>query len=271
MLLSRNKDISETIISLLAAGPMESMALQTKVQESKAVTKQAFYKSLRALIADEIILKNKRMVLLNNAWVNKLHGFIETIDQNYRTSASLPLLKEGESLVYHFRSIASLDALWMHYFYLIAKQEKEADIVMYNPHEFWSLVRFEEEQEMYKWLQDNKRISYTIIGNNSELDKNTTAYIKKFGIEMMYEEKPSFKETYYYAVIGNYVLTTVLDQATTRSIHALYAKYSSWSKEASDEIQLIISKLKKSKVIIEKNKKKAEKLHRMLVKKYFTF
>ncbi len=273
MLLGTQKGISEIIVSFLAMGSHNTKDLQTKVQGKKKVTKQAFYKALRELVAQEIVLKNKQLVLLNNSWVNKLHNFVATIDEHYQTQAANSLfnLSEGESLIYHFKSIPNLDALWMHYFYLIAKQEKNADIVMYNPHEFWSLVRFEEEQALYKWTKDNKRKTYLIVGNNSTLDKTTTSYIQKYNVQMMYETKSLFKETYYYAIIGDYVLTTIIDQRTAHLIDSLYKKYSSWSIEAAAEMEKILAGLRKSKVIIQKNRNKAEKLHKMLVKKYFTF
>ncbi|MCU0660087.1 MAG: hypothetical protein MUD00_00510 [Candidatus Pacebacteria bacterium] len=265
--------ISETIISLLAHGATNTKELQIKVNARKKVTKQAFYKALRELIAREIVLKNKQVILLNNSWVNKLHDFINTIDEHYQsqTASFFFNLSEGESLVYRFKSIPNLDALWMHYFYLIVKQEKEASILMHNQHEFWSLVRPEEQEEMYQWIKNNKRRAYIVIGNNTKLDKATTKHIQDYDIEMMYEEGSSFKETYYYAIISDYIMTTVIDQKTARAVDAIYKKYEVVNKSVMSEVENILKQVKKSKVIIQKNKVRADKIRKMLIKKYFTF
>lgn len=272
MFLSKKTIIAEEIVRLLSEGGQTTLDLLKKLRRTHSVTKQGFYKSLGELVDQEIILKNKQLVLLNNTWVNKLHRFIEVIDEHYqspKSEESFLSLSEGESLVYHFKLIASLDALWMHYFFLITKKEIKP-VIMYSPHEWFSVIRPEVEEFMYSWLKEIKRESYSVVGHNTELDRNTTAYIKSEYMQVAYEEKPSFRPTLYSTVIGDYIIDTVIDSETTEKIHDLYLKFSEWKVELRDELVVILSNIKRSKVIITRNKKRAELIRRKLMK-YFTF
>lgn len=270
MLLSTKPDIKETIISLLAKGSIDSTELQKEISIQKKVTKQGFYKALRELVTEEVVVKNKQLVALNNFWVNKMQAFTASIDQQYQAEDSFLSLEEGESLVYHFKSLASLDVLWMHYFYIIAKKEVAEPFLFYNSHEFWSLFRHTEEAAMYEWVGKSGRKSYGVIGGNTELDRSTTAYVKTYGFEMAYEETMSLPKNYFTSVIGDYILDTILDMNTANAIDKLYQKHTVWNEEVAKELGEILSNLKRSKVVIYRNKKKAEQLRKKLMK-YFVF
>ncbi len=270
MLLSKNPDIKETIISLLAKGAVDSTELQKQVSEHKKVTKQGFYKALRELVVDEVVIKNKQLVALSNVWVNKVQVFTASIDKEYQSEDSFLNLQEGESLVYHFKSLASLDVLWMHYFYIIAKKESDKPFIFYNSHEFWSLFRFAEENAMYEWVANTGRKTFGVIGGNTDMDRATTAYVKKYGIEFAYEEKMSLPKNYYTSVIGDYILDTILDMNTANAIDLLYKNNTVWNESVAQQLQAILKNLKRSKVVIYRNKKKAEMLRRKLMK-YFVF
>lgn len=99
MLLSTNPDIKETIIALLAKGAVDSTELQKMVEEKKKVTKQGFYKALRELLAEEVVVKNKQLVVLSNLWVNKLQSFVTQVDEQYKQSSDFIALQEGEYYV----------------------------------------------------------------------------------------------------------------------------------------------------------------------------
>jgi len=272
LLISKNK-ISELIVTSLAKGSLDTLALYKGVCSQKPVSKQNFYKALRGLIKEEVIAKNKLSVVLNNLWVNRLHEFVGTIDANYQSQTYETILRllDGESLVYHFKSLTNLDVLWKHYFFIVAKINPSEDIIFYNSHEFWSLFRFETEHFMYRWILENKRTAYEIIGNNTALDKSTTAYIKNFSIQIMYEPMPSLKKNVFPAVIGNYIVETILDMDTVNAIDALYQTHVVWSDSLAKELNVILGNVKRAKIIISKNKRRAQKIQKKLVRKYFTF
>lgn len=270
MLLSTKPDIKETIISLLAKGSIDSTELQKEVSIQKKVTKQGFYKALRELVAEEVVVKNKQLVALNNFWVNKMQAFTASIDKQYQSEDSFLNLEEGESLIYHFKTLSSLDVLWMHYFYIIAKKEPTEPIVFYNAHEFWSLFRFAEENAMYEWIHKTERKMYGVIGGATPLDRSTTEYVNQYELQFAYEPNVGMAKNYFTSVIGDYILDTILDMNTANAIDKLYQKHTVWNEEVAKELGEILSRLKRSKVVIYRNKKKAEQLRKKLMK-YFVF
>lgn len=272
MLLTNKPETKEIIVTLLSKGALSSVELHQQVDIQKKVTKQGFYKALRELVRDEVVAKNKHLVLLNNAWLNKLHNLVHTVDESYQMQAEDTFLnlEEGETLVYHFKTIASLDILWMHYFFIVAKKESHEDLVFYNPHEFWSLFRHEAESFMYKWIADNNRNHYIVVGGTSPLDRTTTQYIKDMGLQVAYEPDSTIRRNSYVCIIGDYILETVLDMNTVRAIDNLYEKYPGWNEIVLNELTDILSRIKRSKVVIERNKSKANKLRKRLVK-HFVF
>lgn len=270
MLLSTKPDIKETIISLLAKGSIDSIELQKEIMFKRKITKQGFYKALRELVQDEVVVKNKQLVALSNLWVNKLQSFITQVDEQYKQSSEFIALQEGENITYHFKTLESLDLFWMHQFFLIAKQFPKEPTLFYNSHEFWSLFRNKEQILLYSWIRGQKRKTYFVIGGTSTLDKETTSHISSYGLDIYYEENTGLKKNYYFTVIGEYIIATILDMNTTNAINALYKKYSKWTEETQNELTYILSRLKRSKVIIERNKKKSEQLRKKLMK-YFVF
>jgi hypothetical protein len=271
MLLTSKPDTKETIIDLLSKGEIDSTDLQKMISGKLHITKQGFYKALRELVSEEVVLKNKQMLLLNNVWINKVHDFINAVDSAYGAKSEETFdLEEGESLVYHFKTIPSLDALWMHYFFILAKKYPTKEIYFFNAHEFWSLFRFEAESFMYKWIKDNNYKTNLVIGGNTDLDRSTTKYIREYGFELAFEDKPSFNKNYFTTVIGDYVLDTILDLNTATAIDNLYKAHKTWDESVATELGQILGKLKRSKVVLERNPKKAERIKKKLVK-YFAF
>jgi hypothetical protein len=271
MLFNGPQDTKELIITTLSQGSISSVELQRLISEKRHITKQAFYKALRELMKDEIIIKNQKLLVLNNLWINKMYGFIASIDSTHGGNKSLIELGEGDSTVHHFNSLTSLNQLWMHYFFIMAKKVSDEQIIFYNKHNFWTLFRNESENFMFKWIKEHNRKAYFVIGENTLLDRKTTTYVQDFEIDTHYETKSSFEKNHYsITVIGDYILDTVLDMNTANAIDALYRNNKVWSEEVSEQLTAILKNLKRSKVVIERNKKKAELLRKKLMK-YFVF
>ena len=108
------------------------------------------------------------------------------------------------------------------------------------------------------------------MGSNTVLDRSTTKYIEQYGIKLAYEDKMSFQKNYFTSVIGDYILDTILDMNTANAIDALYKKHTVWNEDVSKELADILTRIKRSKVVIYRNKKKAEQIRKKLMK-YFVF
>lgn len=272
MLFGLKTRVAEVIIDNLAEGSVDSLTLLQKVKNNIPVTKQGFYRALRELSAEEIVTKNKQKVLLSPLWINKLQNFIErTSTSSLRKESEVLLhLAEGDTMVFRFKSVVDLYLLWNHYFFIFC-QNNDEPVVFFNSHNFWALLRSDIENQMYAWIKSNKKKAYCVIGHHSPLDRSTSDYIRRdYDIELAYEEKPSIRETVFPAIFGDYIMSTVLDIQTVKAIDEIYKKYTRWEPAVQTELEGIISNMKRSKVVIERNKKKAEQLRKKLMN-YFVF
>lgn len=271
MLLVQKPKTNEVIVSILSQGPLDSLDLFERTKLKINVSKQGFYKALRELIRDEVITKHKQTVLLSTIWINKLELFVSDVQGSYmkKTKEQILSLSEGDSMVFKFKSIHDLNILWMHYFYMVAKQMEEP-ILFYSNHEFWSLFRSDLQNQMYAWIQQHNKKTYYVVGSKTALDKETTIPHKTYGLEIAYEEKPTLPSNVGLTVIGDYIFDTVIDNTTNKAIQNLYTKYQRWEPAIETDLRTILDRIRRSKVVIERNKKKAEMLRKKLMK-YFVF
>lgn len=273
MLFSKKMDIKESIIYQLSRGSMNSLDLSKIIMTKKNVSKQGFYKALRELLVQEIITKNKQIVLLSPIWINKLKGFVDTVQKSSHKQVSdeVVSLAEGDTMIFRFKSIIDLYLLWNHYFFIFCKQT-EGPVIFFNSHNFWVLIRSDIENEMYRWIRDTKKEAYSVIGHNTPLDRSTSDYIRNdYTISLSYDTKPLIRDTIFPAIFGDYIMSTILDQKIVDAIHQIYLKYKKWEPAVELEMKEIISNMKKSKVVIERNAKKAEKLRKKLMNHFIFY
>ena len=271
MLLSSKPKINELIVVFLGDGPLSSLLLLEKIQQKMDITKQAFYKALRELLAEEVVTKNKQIVYLSGIWLNKLKKFSGSIEEKYlaRSSEQFLSLNDGDTMTFKFKSLLDLDVLWVHYFYMLSKNI-DAPILFYNPHEFWSLFRSDIQNQLYLWIKEHSKKVFHVIGNNTPLDISTTSVNKKYGLEIAYEQKPTLPLHMSITVIEDYIFYTILDKQTVSLIDDIYRKYKIWNPSVENELSAIFSKIKKSKVVITRNRKKAEFFRKKFMN-YFIF
>lgn len=273
MIFTKKLDIEEIIINLLSEGAVNSLILFERVKQQKPVSKQGFYKALRALLKEEVVTKNKQMILLSPVWLAKLQQFVDQVGLQSANQATKEIinLQEGDSMVFSFKSIVELYLLWTHYFIIFCKKTK-GPVVFFNSHNFWVLIRSDIENEMYQWIKANQKEAYSVIGYNTQLDRSSSDYIKDaYNIKLSYGQKPIIRETMFPAVFGDYVMSTVLDRQTVSDIHDLYMKYQKWEPSLEIELLAIIGRMKKPKMIIERNAKKAEKLRKKLMNHFIFY
>jgi hypothetical protein len=239
----------------------------------KDISKQGFYKALRELLADEIITKNKQLVLLSPVWITKVQNFIHAINNSSvaQVSEEIIHLQEGDTIVFRFKSIVELYLLWAHYFFIFCKQT-EGSVIFFNSHNFWILIRSDIENAIYQWTKDNDKEVYNVVGYNTPIDRSISEEVSaKYNIRSSHTSKPELKQTVFPTIFGDYIMSTILDQKTVNAIHQVYLKYKKWEPAVELEMKEIISNMGKSKVVIERNAKKAEKLRKKLMNHFIFY
>lgn len=273
MIFTKYALISDLIIKSLAHGPLDTLELLEKLKNERYITKQGFYKSLRTLTQKEVLIKNKQVLTLSPVWLGEIEKFLTKVQKHRKTEISniLMRLQDGDSMVFRLKSTTDLYLLWSHYFKIFCKHT-DGPIVFFNSHNFWPLLRKDIEKEVYGWVKAQRRKAYSVIGNNTKLDRTSSQFLKKdYNIKISFEEKPSLKETVFPVVFGDYIISSVLKKHIVQEINKLFLRYEVWGPQAEKELQEIMMHDENSKLVIEKNTKKAEKIRKKILNHFMFY
>lgn len=263
--------IEEKIISMLSKGSYNSPDLISKISFDMGVTPQGVYKSLSYLIDKEIINKNKKSLSLNNIWIEKLRSFSEKVSENYslKDFDDYLLLDDKEKITYNFKNAVKLDNQWLHFVLIISKRLKNKPVFIWNPHHWFILGRSESEKTFFSWFNKEKRDVFVTIGDNTELDKFTMREIKTDNVHVNLDSNFSFSNSEYITVIGDYILTTKYSEDFNKKIDEFFDIRKEVNLESKSELFNIIKKPQKTKIILERNKKKAIKYSKIMSKDFY--
>ncbi len=275
MLFSTRQNIEQVILQLLQKGSLTTRELRTLLQrkEKGGVTKQGMYRVLRRLIRAEIVVKHAKQISLNVAWLTKMESFVSLAEHFYMSdnrSGSFLGLTDGEKIKYEFQTLKSTDAFWIHMLFLLAEANPNTPWFGYNPHDWFFLVRAESERLFRDFLIKNGGQYLMTSYDTGYLDrlihkefddKNSQYYIRK---------SPLFeKNNYYLNVIGDYVIEVWIDPTQARAIENIYSSATKFTPDIEKQLQGVINSSGKTKLIVARDKKRAEKLKRMLAKPFY--
>ncbi len=267
----------ETIIALLAQKSASGETLLLEAQKVKPLfTKQALYAILRRLIKQEVIVKHGKQFSLSNVWIGKMANFFTRASEQYgihQESVDFLSLADGDKISYSFKSPEETDRFWGHAFYVLANlmpphRDKKEPVYIYNPHEWFMLIRQESELHLFRKLADDKRQLWLLAGHRHPLD----LHVKQFfdGTHLQYHTlvEPLFEKPYYYInVFGDFIIEAFLDVSVAEKMDQLYISASEWDEATKKELSSLIAK-GKTKLVISRNARKASKFKKM-IGKYF--
>jgi len=246
------------ILEVLAKGPIDGIDLLVQVNKKSPVSKQGLYKALRELLQTETIIKNKRIFILSKVWLSRVKDFIEHAEQEL--GISLPFLENsftGRKII-AFKNTETLDIYWGHLFLTLAEKLKNKPFFFFNHHSWFIYDRPHSEEYLYKVASKRKHRVMVTLGNNTALDKEFKKRFSKENIQITIDEKLNVRKTDYLCVVDDYFITTRYDKKAMGEIDALFQKISSFGDRETKELKKILSKCKKPKIIIIKNKQKAD-------------
>lgn len=269
MLFSRDQKTEDLIISRLSEGPILSQKLIDEVIKEEGISFQGVYKALAKLKSQEVIVKHKQTISLNIPWVHRLTRFTESAIRSYSIKNYNLFLdfKEGQRTTLVFTDFTSMDAYWIHMMISLA-QEYEESIFLYNSHDWYVLARPDLKSEFFLWIDKYKRPSFMLIGHEATLDRQAVKDHSSTYLQLAAVEKPMFNEWSYITIIGDFVIETRCEKQTAGDINRLYEKYPIFNEAMMEELNAIISRKQKWKIIITRKKEKAHKI-RKSISKYF--
>ena len=259
--MGNKKTTEDRIIEFLASGGNTSSDIHQHLNNHKKITKQSLYEQLRKLISEEILIKVKDKYFLSIDWIESLRGLLKSFDA--------PILSEGESIIYSFKGLHHLNSYWKHLFYYYSSLHKNVPVCAYDKYPFWEhLVDQDENNQKYARLFKNKKQKvYFLIGrenkNTLEFKKRNSDSLYKINCRNVY----SFNDRNYYVIFGDTILTSIIPKSFTDKLRDLYENEDSVS-DIHVKIQDHISQVSKSSLKIERNKAKADKLKKTILKDF---
>lgn len=266
-----DQNIDSQIIKLLAKGSLRTTELLRNVLEESKVTRQAFYKTLRKLLKENVLVVYKKQVSISRVWAKNLFKLTRQIEVSYfedLKTFDFTNLKEGEKIKYTFNTIRNLDNFWgqaqntlMHY---CGKGEA---IYSYDPHYWFYLVRQDIEKELLREISERQIKFLMTVGGNTFLDK----FIKKdFNSKyLQYNITKIFPEdNFYLTVVGDYVIEVTLDKKVSNGIEEVFTN-DKLPELACERLALYLDVRSKNKMVIYRNAEKAENYRKKIGKDFY--
>ncbi|HBH46787.1 MAG: hypothetical protein A2445_02425 [Candidatus Jacksonbacteria bacterium RIFOXYC2_FULL_44_29] len=276
MLLTPQQDISEHIVQALTYQPNLSLPeLQKQIEPKykKTLTPQGWYKALKKLLQNGVIIKQKMIYSLNTSWVADALRWSQTLKQNYIEPCKTAVIKlpnrEKEKITYRFSSLLALNSFWAHALvYIGAQYPKNNTVYGYNPHFWFYLAHDAIEAQYNRSMGQMNAKTYLIIGSQTFLDTWNERFFPNHVRHWCSPKSLYPDETHYLNYVAGFFLDIKIDQKMAEYLHQLYAN----TKSLQDINQLALIDLFQKKapctLSISKNQRRGEAFKRKIMRHF---
>lgn len=272
----KKKTIEEYIIKILVKDSLSTVLLLSEINKIISCTKQGFYKALRNLKEEEVVVIHAKKVSLSYVWIKKQSDFynsaIYKLTNKKTFNENFLLLEKGDSVTYKFNNASVADAFWIHTLSILNQQiDKNEPMCIYNPHEWFLLARNESEKSLFKSIKEMKRKLVVLVDNKMPLDNSVRKYFDfKASFYYIAEKRIFKKNNYYLNIIGDYCIEVWIDKKTSNLIDDFYKQNDELTEQSKEILLNIIKTRGKNKFVISKDSKRSSKFKKIF-KKFFLF
>jgi hypothetical protein len=265
------KSIENKIIELLSGGSYRSPDLVVIASKDLNVTPQGVYKAISFLIEQEVVIKNSMKLSLNSIWLEKLRLFSDKVSKNYdlKEFDDFLLLKDREKVTYSFKDAIRLDNQWLNFIIAVSKKFSDNPISIWNPHHWFIFGRPESESVLFDWFNKQQRDVFLTIGGNYSFDKIAQKKIESKNIRVNTAVDAIFPNNDYVTVIGDYIISTRYSEIFSNKIESFFKNNQTLDDAALSELKRIVQKPQRAKIIFERNKSKALKYSKKMMKDFY--
>ena len=263
-----NGNLEEMIlIALLNKSPLPTLDLIKKINSGNIkFTKQGIYRVLRKLKKEEKVVMYRSIVSVNDLWLAKWNDVLEKSGHDVSLVGDLTNLTEMEKISLKIRSLTHLDQIWSNIFLKIEpKMGKSSCIFLYNPHDWFPLLREKTEKIYNRLLSARRRNTFLAVHGRTFLDKQMMNKRRSNDFRCSINSKVNANE--YIAVLEDYVLEIKLGNRENRIIESIFKAADNVEDAKSSMYE--IDKNAKSTLVIEKNKIKAVKWRKRISNEFF--
>lgn len=274
-MIYKPKTVEDHILVQLQKGTLGTTDLLARIQSvRKGTTKQALYQILRKLKKDEVVILRSKMVSLSHIWINKMTEYFTSAQKYYSTSEhsneDFMKLIDGEKISYTFKNPNASDIFWGHAFGILSENTKNEPIYIYDPHEWFMLVRNESEKHLFEEVVKSRKQLFVFIDNKDPFDVQLKSEFDGKMVQYHAQKIRLFKkENYYVNIFGDFILEAWIDEKVSKDIDNFYKTYSSLTEESKNVLNKIVQQEGRNKISISRNKRKSATLKKKLSKYFY--
>jgi hypothetical protein len=258
MLLGTKKTLHDHIIEALLVESLNVLQIQNHLKDRKILASiQGIYKTLRELISEDIVVKQKKSYLISSVWRNKLSSLV---------SQRPPFkLSPEEQTLYRFKKIDHLDMFWKHIMTDIQNELKNYPAFHATAHDFWYFVsgRKESQYEYYEEFERNETYVFRLIGGTTLFDKKLKQDYSHDYQQYHFDNDYPFNRRDHLSVIGPYIITTRVSVSLARVTDRLYETCFT-EDELAKKLEPEFKKHGTVVMTVEHNEDKAKKLRKKM-------
>lgn len=237
-----------------------------------SMTIQGFYKVLRQLLQDRVIVKSNGTLSLYSAWVQNLVKFAERASQthlsNELTRATI-VLEEGETKTFSFERVTEMDTFWDHALLTIASyygDQPHADKNAYskNFYSWIQLLRTEGSVQLANLYTQTGVEWYMASGSHTFLNRIVSQLHNAPNFHFaLYDKLTGYgagEDNFHVTVLGDFIFETKVPNYIFQMIKAKFESTKSLSDFKAEEMQNMIHQPGKTFLTITRNKERAEEI-----------
>ncbi|MEI6022360.1 MAG: hypothetical protein WCQ32_00775 [bacterium] len=272
MLMAQNGDkkIEEYIVELLHEKEITGPTLLKHVLERDfSISKETFYRTLRRLLEEEVITKQKKIYQINRQWLQRIYHFSKKYTETNEAMHDIVSLEDGDKITYKFKNPILMGIFWTHAYNPIFNQHNpKTPILVYHPHEWLIYARAQSELFFLSRFKDDKKVVFFALGSNSLLDKQFKQNHSNSFVQVGLGIKLGLKNTEYINVLGDFIFKISVSKRFSDDIDSFFKKYTIINQENYLELEKLCNRKDQTKITLLRSKKEAEKW-RIKFNKYF--
>lgn len=269
---TKSNKIEEKIVEILHKNPLSGPSLFKKLsEEENPPSKESFYRILRDLKKDEIIHKDGSIYTLNRIWLKRMRDFIDKHIQS--DTLNILDMQDGDKITYKFKNPNLMGIYWAHSGNVVFDNaSSNSPILIYHPHEWLIYTRTHSEefflQNFVNGYDQGKGVVFWIMGGNTPLDKEFQKEWNKGLLEIGTGLDIGAGNNLYVNVVGDYVFLVTTEKSFGEKLDQIFRENRIMTPKTLAELRDLTERNYKTKLVLMKSKKEAEKWKKKF-KKYF--
>lgn len=272
MLFLNNHQTESCIIKSLQQGGLTGPQIIEEIKKIKpAITRQAVYAALRRMMREEIITKAKQRYTVNRLWVKDMSAFAQALLHETDARDLIPILdlKDGDKIVYTFQDPLTMDRYWGHIFDSVLKAHDSGQpIFVYYPHDWMWYARPQTEAFFLEQFERDQVLCFLSIGGKTPMDKLFKERWHGDMLQINIGKTYSLKNNTMINILGDFLFEVTIDQNLARAVETIYT-HDYPEETVRERIQKLITNNYKTKLVLTRNKKRAQSLAKKIAKDFY--